>query len=1043
MKVNWNLLISFHRRNILSWCSKMKRSKESRQCVFERDQICIILKFLQFGDLLNVTSVSSLWNECATSVGMLKHVFGLSTSAIDCITNCVIGLPKNLGPIHHFVSDNLQSTYFPDVRLSTVFISVLTDCCVVELNDYFEGAFFSYFDATIRLNFSGKFLQIRKELYYFNFGNKFIRYREKQNTLLPGHYFRFLEKCFPQIKNVRLFPGKKQIHLFTRNCMEELVQCNSVIKFDEFQKFLTTMNTRDEILGQILNQSFVRELPNLRDLPLGEAIRRLLANGLIMEQQMTVVNASDLRTQNLQPRQLQDQMFHVGFDVLQTHQQQHFSFTTQFKNRYPQCNSSLFLVDNPAQGIRDFDISNSNVTTVQFMKEMTQFDEAHVDEFPSKFCPLFIQSGCSYVVEYLLHLLQREMPTVWRSLSLMVRHVHAKELKILGVISSLIGAWKKQSRFMQKYFHMVLIAVGGNNPTFRILNQVQTFCYYDKIPDVIRNHAITRIASGKRVNVNSVLRIGGDNCSKTNMWSNPPGKQVHSVTTGFNTSPAQFTFKGKVFKDRILKIEEMECGVTETVLLTLQEQGRQFFYSYITNRKRRYSLEFEPNTTEFFVLEQFLAETYSVDIIASYFSKIFSTFTFEDILKTLILFHADFQFYTVSCRLWNSKTNVKNILCLLGALHYEMSVCDCIWKIFNSFFLNHLNELTKLKCPPKFSSSKYPRFKKLIIITILSVKNVLKKIGLQFSQMKNINNYQLKVLLLFDFLGNLYGSYMRNVRNNNFGEVLKLYDVFQGFFWVLHKTNYNIGNFEQRIHFKMMVEEAYEWILKNRFLTFRFPDSHIGYDMLIEIFNCIIKNEIVITGHDEESLRQWSQLVPILFYIIFNERKEFVHYCRNKRRSSPSASAHVRKKWIIEEQVEIVTAQIWRYLCRSFEFKPTPQQLFDHPCHWCLFSFEMLRRDPLIIYEKYLKFETTQKWQKWVKRNVEAYNKKGTCFVTPPKKRQTETDVEETEQQVPATLLDQLFDRDEFVKNLEVDQDFDPNDSDEEDELEEEEIDNL
>ncbi len=409
-------------------------------------------------------------------------------------------------------------------------------------------------------------------------------------------------------------------------------------------------------------------------------------------------------------------------------------------------------------------------------------------------------------------------------------------------------------------------------------------------------------------------------------------------------------------------------------------------------------------------------------------------------MKTLILFHADFQFYTVSCRIWNPQKNVNHILCLLGALHYEMSICDCLWKIFNKFFLGYINVILKLKCPDKFSSSKYPRFKKLVIITILSVKKILAKLDLHFCNLDNISNYQLKVLLLFDYLGNLFGSYITNVRNNNFGEVLKLYEVFQGLFWVLHKTNYNIGNFEQRIHFKLMVNEVFDWMKKNRFLTFRFDDSHIGYEKLIEIFNCVIKNEIHIKGHDEETLGEWLNLVQILFYVIFNERKEFVHYCRNKRRSTPSAKSHISKKWIIEKQVEQLVNLIWKYLTRKWENGIVKKEvLLKHVCQHALFEYVTLnpRFDPVVLFTKFQNFENTKNWKVWCKKNVDAFNKNFTCFKEPSTPQNNIHDDDDDE--VHPTLIDELFDRKEYLKNLEDDAEYE--DSDEEDEQEQEDVD--
>ncbi len=673
--------------------------------------------------------------------------------------------------------------------------------------------------------------------------------------------------------------------------------------------------------------------------------------------------------------------------------------------------------------------------------EIRAFDEYFGEQFPSKHNPLFIASGFRFVVEYLLDEVQTRLPTLWRTVNILVRNEGGlKDLKVLGIIASILGAWKKQQRFLQKFFHVVMIASGANSPIFRVLNQFLPLCYWNKLSQPIKDFAENRIHAGKQILTTQFLRIGGDNCSKTNMWSNPPGQQVHSVTTGFHTEPLDFVFDGNVFHDREIKVEEMTDSVTQTQLLALLQQGRLYFDSYIQKRKERYLRAFRPMCHEFFALIQFLVDQYSVDEISKYFSGLFNQFHFADMLRTLIAFHADFQFYNVSCRKWNPKKNVRNILCLLGALHYEMSIADCLWKTFGHFFLFFVNQIMKCKCPDKFSSSKYPRFKKLLILTILSVKKIIRKVGVQFGDLGSISNYQLKVLLVFDYLGNLYGSYLTNVRNNNFVEVLRLYDVFQGLFWVLHKTNYNIGNFEQRIHFKLIVGSVFNWMKKHRFISFRFDDSHIGYDQWIEIMNCIIKNDIQITGHDPESLTQWSELVPLLFYLICNERKEFVSYCRNKRRSSQIEKK--RKKWVIEKQVERVTDLIWKYLTRKWDGKQfTVKDLLSHKCPHALFCFEKMRTDPLKIFEQYGNYQKTEKWRKWCSKNVSAFNCNGTCFVAPEKSPRTELSckLNEDEDNVAPSLLDELFDREEYIRQIEEDQEYEDSDDEDEEEIDDDE----
>ncbi len=413
----------------------MKRHKLKEEYALSVECFSYILPFLNRSDLLTVRLVSRRWNECFTCVECFSIVLGLSDGVTKCIMNCGIGLPQTFPQIGTFFSDYFTATYFFDIPVSSVFVSPLTESKLIEVKDRFQGAFFRYFDAIIELNFNNKYkIHIRKELYYFIFSNTFIRYQQRSGNVVEGHFFKLAVADFPPDC---IFPKKREVNLFTVDVMKDLVDCTSVNRLGEFEKFLTAMNTRNQLLGEIVNQHSIEDLPNIRNLPLGEVMQRLLRNGLIMERQIGSTKEQHLKSENSDV-QIQAKAFETGLQVLSSHQTQHLHFVKQNKNRYPQCNSSLFLVNNHAEGIRDFDVQNSILFNVDVTKEMTRFDELYASQFPSKFCPLFIESGFAYVIEYLIYLLQTHLPTLWNAMCFMVRNVQGKELKILGILSSMI-----------------------------------------------------------------------------------------------------------------------------------------------------------------------------------------------------------------------------------------------------------------------------------------------------------------------------------------------------------------------------------------------------------------------------------------------------------------------------------------------------------------------------------------------------------------------------------------------------------------------------
>ncbi len=342
-----------------------------------------ILKFLTKRDFQKASLVCRRWND-------LWHTFPVASILLGFEVSPVYHCTLNKRINHLFVfHDVYLKRYFPDIQLESVFLFPLSDCFILKVNDIFCGYSFMFFDLKIQLVFLEHKITIQKKVYFFDFEKKFLRNRQRAGYLKNGDFFHFRTsdtEQFPKLNSK--FGRNKSVNVFTLDVLRQLIESVGEAEMDNLTMFCTLLDARKRLIDDLVSGNDFDELPQLQKLSSAERIHRLIGSGLKMEMQIARQNELTFGCSGVE---MQEILFSSGLHVF-SHHQQHRSYVIQNKNRYPQFNSSLFIVDNPTPGIRDFAIDNSTIRNLEYSTEMQTFDALFCNVFPSKHLQSFIDS---------------------------------------------------------------------------------------------------------------------------------------------------------------------------------------------------------------------------------------------------------------------------------------------------------------------------------------------------------------------------------------------------------------------------------------------------------------------------------------------------------------------------------------------------------------------------------------------------------------------------------------------------------------------------
>ncbi len=227
-----------------------------------------------------------------------------------------------------------------------------------------------------------------------------------------------------------------------------------------------------------------------------------------------------------------------------------------------------------------------------------------------------------------------------------------------------------------------------------------------------------------------------------------------------------------------------------------------------------------------------------------------------------------------------------------------MSAADALWKMFRKFCLMDLNVKLNLKCSWTLSSSKYPRYRRLLYVVSLAIINILE----DFPEAGNSENFVLECFWVFRFFSGLYLAVIEAIRTNKYEKLVSLWHVFLPIYNICHKTNYRLGDLSQILIHACLHPQVKRYLMKHRFVCLKNHDGHVDDDQACEICNGE-GGRIPITVH---GLLKWLETLPLRVYLQMNEKGNIVGYVEEKNANSSRCSLKKgrNRKWKIEDQVE-------------------------------------------------------------------------------------------------------------------------------------------
>ncbi len=694
-------------------------------------------------------------------------------------------------------------------------------------------------------------------------------------------------------------------------------------------------------------------------------------------------------------------VYQLGYRIASESVSAFSNFHRIFRGKYLHNNITLFIVE-PSLKVPPFFVNDLAVSRVPYWEEFRQLDQM------MKQREVDVEDR-GFFLEYLQNVSHRGCPNIFNLILRMIRgldsngvEIDKKRLKAVGIIQSILGSWNKHSREFAAEMSKMFLAFNVPQPVCMTLCSLLSICYYKKLDPAVQKRVQLVLEDSLIVRENEVLHEAVDNHTKTEYYRLPI--VLHNMIMHcYRKIPTNIKFDRVYAKNRVRRSDVPVLSFQQ--ILRHSSRGQKYIKTYPLRLKSR-SNQLKKKTYEqkVNITPPTIVKSFSTGEIGRFLKEFGSEFTFaklpEHILRIILAFvYGDFQFYCVLCRKYPVTLSFRHgsiiRVPLSGHLHFEMSGGDSVWKMFRKVMLMDLNVKMNMKCSWTLSSSKYPRYRRLLYVVSLAVIEVLAEFP--HAGTGESVNFVVEFLWCFRFFSGLYLALIEAIRTNDHENMVSLWCCFLPIFDICHKTNYRLSDLSQILIHACLTPKVRRYLSKHRFSFLKNRDGCIDDDQLCEICNGIACH-IPISVHGVE---QWLKTLPLHVYLQMNEKGGLVEYIQklnaNQRKLKKGKKTGL---WKFEKQVkdcaELIRDRIIELNDGSTDFSDfhlkslEKEKLFPDPSS--LANKITPKDNPIEYFWTFRHHNKNKNFEKWLDEKMKLFNDTGTVFSAPGQNEHIEDD---------------------------------------------------